>query len=97
LQHPLPRLADRLPAHAAALRESLLREGEPELASQLETAEVHAPCGCAIGSPWAIGPTRAGRFVTVVVERDIEDHGCWHVRTAWESTPAQVVIYRRAR
>lgn len=48
-------------------------------------------------SLWAIGPTRAGRFVTVVVERDAEDHGRWHVRTAWESTPAQVAVYRKAR
>jgi uncharacterized DUF497 family protein len=48
-------------------------------------------------SVWAIGPTRAGRFVTVVVDRDVEDHGRWHVRTAWESTPAQIGIYRKAR
>lgn len=46
MEHSLPRLADRLPALATALRESLLREGEPELAAQLETAEVHALCGC---------------------------------------------------
>lgn len=47
-------------------------------------------------SLWAIGPTHTGRFVTVVVERDLEDHGRWHVRTAWESTPAQAALYRKA-
>jgi len=49
------------------------------------------------GSLWAIGPTRAGRFITVVAEQDPEDHGRWHVRTAWDATPAQVALYRRER
>jgi len=45
----------------------------------------------------AIGPTRDGRFVTVVIEQDHDDHGRWHVRTAWQSTAAHIVLYRKAR
>ncbi len=47
-------------------------------------------------SRWVIGPTRAGRFLTVVVDRDNADHGRWHVMTAWESTKAQIRLYRNA-
>jgi uncharacterized DUF497 family protein len=47
-------------------------------------------------SRWVIGPTAGGRFVTVVVDRDPENHGEWQVMTAWDSTPAQIAIYRRA-
>jgi hypothetical protein len=42
----LPKLADALPTLAAALRESLLREGEEDLAAQVDEARVHATCGC---------------------------------------------------
>ncbi|HET9073632.1 MAG TPA: hypothetical protein VFN48_03560 [Solirubrobacteraceae bacterium] len=48
-------------------------------------------------SRWIIGPTTAGRFLTIVVERDGADDGRWHVRTAWDSTDAQARIYRNAR
>lgn len=41
-----PQLVDALPALARALRESLLRAGEPELAAQIDVARVHALCGC---------------------------------------------------
>jgi uncharacterized DUF497 family protein len=48
-------------------------------------------------SRWLIGPTRAGRFLTVIVDRDGVDHGRWHVMTAWDSTEAQIRLYRKAR
>ncbi len=48
-------------------------------------------------SRWVIGPTRAGRFLTVVAERDSTDHGRWHVMTAWDSTDVQVRLYRNAQ
>lgn len=48
-------------------------------------------------SRWLIGPTRAGRFLTVVVDRDSADHGRWHVMTAWDSNEAQIRLYRNAR
>ena len=48
-------------------------------------------------SRWLIGPTGAGRFLTVVVDRDGTDDGRWHVMTAWDSTPAQIRLYRSAR
>ncbi|MGH2836585.1 MAG: DUF4258 domain-containing protein [Solirubrobacteraceae bacterium] len=48
-------------------------------------------------SRWLIGPTRAGRFLTIVVDRDSIDHGRWQVMTAWDSTDAQVRLYRNAR
>lgn len=48
-------------------------------------------------SRWLIGPTRGGRFLTVVVDRDSIDHGRWHVMTAWESTDAQARLYRNVR
>ncbi len=47
-------------------------------------------------SRWLIGPTAAGRFLTVVVDRDGADHGRWHVMTAWEATDAQIRLYRNA-
>ncbi len=48
-------------------------------------------------SRWVIGPTRMGRFLTIVVDRDGSDHGRWHVMTAWDSTEPQVRLYRNAR
>jgi hypothetical protein len=48
-------------------------------------------------SRWLIGPTAAGRFLTIVVDRDGADHGKWHVMTAWTSTEAQVRADRNAR
>jgi len=47
-------------------------------------------------SLWAIGPTSRGRFLTVVIEQDHDHHGRWHVRTAWDASPAQVNLYRNA-
>lgn len=47
-------------------------------------------------SRWLIGPTRNGRFLTIVVDRDGTDHGLWHVMTAWDSSEAQVRLYRNA-
>ena len=48
-------------------------------------------------SRWLIGPTSAGRFLTIVVDRDHTDHGRWHVMTAWDATEAQTRLYRKAR
>jgi len=48
-------------------------------------------------SRYVIGPTRDGRMITVVVDRDSTDHGRWHVMTAWDATPAQIKLYRKAR
>lgn len=28
---------------------------------------------------------------------DTDDHGRWHVMTAWDATPAQIALYRKAR
>lgn len=46
---------------------------------------------------WLIEPTRAGRFLTVVVDRDSTDHSRWHVMTAWDSTKPQTRLYRNAQ
>lgn len=48
-------------------------------------------------SRYVIGPTPDGGMITVVVDRDTDDHGRWHVMTAWDSTPAQTALYRKAR
>ena len=40
-------------------------------------------------SRWLIGPTGAGRFLTIVVDRDGTDDGRWHVMTAWNGKPEQ--------
>jgi hypothetical protein len=48
-------------------------------------------------SRWIVGPTWAGRFLTIVVDRDATDHGRWHVMTAWDSTGTQIRLYRNAR
>jgi uncharacterized DUF497 family protein len=48
-------------------------------------------------SRWVIGPARSGRFLTIVVDRDAIDHGMWHVMTAWDSTDAQIRVYRKVR
>lgn len=48
-------------------------------------------------SRWLIGPSRSGRFLTIVVDRDSTDHGRWDVMTAWDSTDAQLRLYRNAR
>jgi hypothetical protein len=36
-------------------------------------------------------------MITVVVDRNTDDHGRWHVMTAWDATPAQIALYRKAR
>ena len=46
-------------------------------------------------SRYVIGPTPDGRMITVVVDRDTDDHG--NVMTAWDATPAQTALYRKAR
>jgi len=48
-------------------------------------------------SRYVVGPTPGGRMITVVVDRDSDDHGRWDVMTAWDATPAQVELYRKAR
>jgi len=84
-----------------AIRKLAERGLSPEEVADVFRAEpvvtVANPNPRAEGSLWAIGPTRDGRFVTAVVEQDHDDHGRWHVRTAWDSTPAQIAVYRRAR
>jgi hypothetical protein len=35
--------------------------------------------------------------ITVVVDRDTDDHGQWNVMTAWDATRAQIALYRKAR
>lgn len=47
-------------------------------------------------SRYVIGPTPDGRMITVVVDRDTP-RGRWHVMTAWDATPAQTALYRKAR
>lgn len=49
------------------------------------------------GSVLMIGPTHGGRIVTVVLNPEPLDSGAWHVRTAWESSAAQISRYRRDR
>jgi hypothetical protein len=49
------------------------------------------------GSILMIGPTHGGRNLTVVLNPEPLDTGAWHVRTAWESSLAQVNRYRRDR
>ncbi len=49
------------------------------------------------GSVLMIGPTYGGRILTVVLNPEPLDSGAWHVRTAWEASPAQVRRYRRDR
>lgn len=47
------------------------------------------------GSILMIGPTHGGRILTVVLNPEPVDAGAWHVRTAWESSTAQISRYRR--
>ncbi len=68
-----------------------------ELFRAIPVVWIDNPDPRADSSRWVIGPTSAGRFVTVVVNRDAVDHGRWHVMTAWDSTPVQITIYRNAR
>lgn len=49
------------------------------------------------GSVLMIGPTHGGRVLTVVLNPDTVDDGAWHVRTAWQASPAQINRYRRDR
>lgn len=49
------------------------------------------------GSVLMIGPTHGGRILTVVLNPEPLDAGLWHVRTAWDSSPAQIGRYRRDR
>ncbi len=49
------------------------------------------------GSVLMIGPTHGGRILTVVLNPEPSDVGAWHVRTAWESSTAQIARYRRDR
>ena len=38
-------------------------------------------------SRYVIGPTPDGRMITVVVDRDTDDHSRRHVMTAWDAPP----------
>jgi hypothetical protein len=49
------------------------------------------------GSVLMIGPTHGGRILTVVLNPESLGAAAWHVRTAWESSPAQINRYRRDR
>lgn len=49
------------------------------------------------GSVLMMGPTHGGRILTVVLNPEPLDTSAWHVRTAWESSPAQINRYRRDR
>lgn len=49
------------------------------------------------GSVLMIGPTHGGRILTVVLNPDPLDAGAWHVRTAWDSSSAQINRYRHDR
>jgi hypothetical protein len=49
------------------------------------------------GSVLMIGPTHGGRVLTAVLNPDPVDDGAWHVRTAWQASPAQINRYRRDR
>jgi hypothetical protein len=49
------------------------------------------------GSVLMIGPTHGGRILTVVLNLEPLDSGAWHVRTAWDASPAQITRYRRDR
>ena len=67
----LPRLADALPTLTRELRASLVREGEPELAEQLDSLVVRATCDCGEAgcrsvylAPW---PSAAGGEYRVVL------------------------------
>ncbi len=42
----LPKLADALPTLASALRASLLREREVDVARQVDEVRIHATCAC---------------------------------------------------
>jgi len=50
-----------------------------------------------VDGPDGVGPTANSRIINVVVDRDTDNHGRWHVVTAWDATPAQIVLYRKAR
>lgn len=49
------------------------------------------------GSVLMIGPTHGGRILTVVLNPEPADAGAWHVRTAWDASPAQTRRYQRDR
>jgi hypothetical protein len=49
------------------------------------------------GSIFAVGPTDAARFLTVVLQPDEADATRWHVMTAWESDPRQIADYQSKR
>ncbi len=87
MERSLPRLVDALPALAAALRESLLREGEPGLAAQLETAQVHALCRCddraCLGVYLAPEREPCGDAYRVVMPDAVITLGVCHERLDW--------------
>lgn len=49
------------------------------------------------GSVLMIGRTHGGRVLTVVLNPESADVGLWHVRTAWNASPAQIGRYQRDR
>ena len=49
------------------------------------------------GSVLLVGPTSGGRMLTVVLNPEAGDEGSCDVRTAWESSTAQIRRYQRDR
>jgi hypothetical protein len=49
------------------------------------------------GSIYAIGPTGAARFLTIVLQPDESDPTRWHVMTGWESSDRQIADYQSRR
>jgi hypothetical protein len=43
------------------------------------------------------GRTHGGRILTVVLNPEPSDDGAWDVRTAWDSSAAQISRYQRDR
>lgn len=93
---PVLRLAFNLEAIRKLAERGLSPDDVADVLRVQPVATMANPNPRAEGSLWAVGPTRAGRFLTVVVEQDPEDHGRWHVRTAWDATPAQIAVFRNA-
>jgi hypothetical protein len=94
---PFPRVEFNLEALRKLAERNLSVDEITELFRTTPVVWIENPNPRTDASRWVIGPTNAGRFVTAVVERDSQDHGLWHVMTAWDATPAQINIYRNAK
>ncbi len=69
--------------------------GEAGEAASFPVVIVANPSPRIAGSIWVIGPTGAGRFLTLVLDPRARQPLAWDLRTAWESSPAQISNYRR--